>query len=212
MCPIYSTSCLLDCEKNHHPKPNHKESINSSRSRFHHPVAEMNNEFDHHVPLPDFRTISQCHAKVSEAHTSLSQEMGLLRNIPAIEQGAAILQQLTEMNNNFNHRFTALENRITAIEARFTHRFTALENRITAIEARFTHRFTALENRITAIEARFTHRFTALENRITAIEARFTHRFTALENRITAIEARFTARFTELNDHLISIENKMNTK
>ena len=125
----------------------------------------MNNEADHDVPLPNFRTIAQRHAQVSEAHASLSHEMELLHNVLTIEQGATILQQLTEINNNVNHRFTTIENRLTEMEGRINNRFTEMENRFNTMENRVT-----MDNRLTAMETRSTARFTALNDNLTSIE------------------------------------------
>lgn len=88
---------------------------------------------------PNFRSIAQHHAQLSDVHANLSGEMRLCSNLPAIDQGAAILQQLAEISNNVNTRFTAIENRFTALETRFT----ALENTLTTLENRSDTHLTA---------------------------------------------------------------------
>lgn len=75
--------------------------------------------------------------------TQISQEKCVsASNLPAIDQGAAILQQLAEISNNVNTRFTAIENRFTALETRFT----ALENTLTTLGNRSDTHLTAIEN------------------------------------------------------------------
>lgn len=89
--------------------------------------------------------IAQHHTQISEVRANLSQEMQL----PAIEEGATILQQLAQIANNVNNvnnRFTAMENRFTRLE----NRLTALENRFT--RTRFTARSLTVDNHFTSIE------------------------------------------------------------
>lgn len=108
----------------------------------------MDNDADHAAQPPDFRTIAQRHTQISEAHAHLSQEMELLNNLPAIDQGAAVLQQLAILSNNVNQRFTTIENRLIGMENRIRNCFTDMKNRVTAMETRYTARLTAIENRL----------------------------------------------------------------
>lgn len=98
---------------------------------------------------PDFDAIAQDHIQLSEVHANLASKMQLCTNLPAIEQGARILQRLEELANNVNTRFTAMDNQFTTL----TGRFTAVEDRFTALEDNSAGRSLAVDTRLTAIES-----------------------------------------------------------
>ena len=55
---------------------------------------------------------------VSQAFQTASEEFAKCPNVPALQQGANILQALNELTQNMNKRFTDMDGRLDSVDGR----------------------------------------------------------------------------------------------
>ncbi|KAI9787185.1 MAG: hypothetical protein M1839_003420 [Geoglossum umbratile] len=103
---------------------------------------------------PDFGLIAQKFTDVGQAHGTISEQLLLCTNLPAVADGVAILTQLTILSD----AVTALVGQVTTLNDRMT----TVENAVTALSGRVA----AVEDRMTTVE----NAVTALSGRVAAVE------------------------------------------
>lgn len=80
----------------------------------------MNTEMaaDRAQQQPDFQAIEETVNDISRSHVTLAANLGRLRNIPAFDGGAQILEELRAMRQDMGQRFENVERKFESMELR----------------------------------------------------------------------------------------------
>lgn len=64
---------------------------------------------------PNFQSISNDHAQIAEVHQRLSNELLLFSNLPAVDQGNHMVQELAALRRTIETRFAATDHQFEGL-------------------------------------------------------------------------------------------------
>lgn len=95
--------------------------------------------------MPDF-------AAMAQSHQTLSSELGKFQNLPAVDNGLAIIQAINNLAARFDTRLDAMDTRLDTMDARIDARLNLMNERI---DARFNSMDERIDARFNSMELRF---------------------------------------------------------
>ena len=68
------------------------------------------------APQPDFEVMAACMRDSSQANETLADHLGRMGNIPSLDRGAQILEEIRLLGQRLDRRFEHLEQRMERLE------------------------------------------------------------------------------------------------
>ena len=89
---------------------------------------------------PNLHSISNDHAQIADVHQRLTRELLHLNNLPAVDQGNHVIQELTALRRTIENRFAAADQQFAGINhqlADISHQLTDINHRLGRINNMF---------------------------------------------------------------------------